>query len=123
MEYKERLERATLMAMQGVINNNEIQSWYGSGVQAIVNSSFDIAKATLNHIDSQFPNQETQEEQEPKRGDVVWVRDFDEQDWIPLHFVRKLERGYCVSCGSPDKIELEVVFNQMITKNPYTDGN
>lgn len=118
MDYKERLERATLMAMQGVINNNEIQSCYGGGVQAIVNSSFDIAKATIAHIDSQLANQETKE-QEPKRGQVVWVKIFDNERWIPFHFIESNKFGITVSKDMEKEIKLPIA--EMTTKNPYTD--
>lgn len=117
---KERLERATLMAMQGILAN---AAFAESNSINLPKASFKQAKATLDYIDSQFANQETQE-QEPKRGDVVWVRDKDEEAFRMKYFMVKLDNGLIkATSSSPFNDKNGDFFIQMTTKNPYTDGN
>lgn len=116
MDYKERLERATLMAMQGILAN---AAFAESNSINLPEASFKQAKAALDYIDSQFANQETQEEQEPKRGQVVWVKIFDNERWIPFHFIKSNKFGITVSKDMEKEIKLPIA--EMTTKNPYID--
>jgi len=120
MENKERLERATLMAMQGMLANPNYSTLDESTISF---ESVVQAKDIIQLIDQQFPNQETQE-QEPKRGDVVWVRDKDEEAFRMKYFMVKLDNGLIkATSSSPFNDKNGEFFIQMTTKNPYTDDS
>ncbi len=58
----------------------------------------------------------------PKRGDVVWVRDSEYDEWMISLFVHKKEKRYGVTDGNPFKSEVaDLYFVHMITKNPYAN--
>lgn len=138
MGYKERLERATLMAMQGVLANpnfkrldynqisvrsvmqaenilERIDIVLANGLEADVNNK-EFEGITGKIVQSS--NQETQE-QEPKRGDVVFVRDENSEKWIPLFFVEKVANFFRASDTVGEHMSNAPLFNQMTTKNPY----
>ena len=67
MENKERLERATLMAMQGLLANPNYSTLDESTISF---ESVVQAKDIIQLIDQQFLNQEPQETQEPKQPQI-----------------------------------------------------
>jgi len=122
MDYKERLERATLMAMQGILANPNYSTLDESTISF---ESVVQAKDIIQLIDQQFLNQEPQETQEPKRGQVVWVRDYDFQKWTISHFIKMKKDMFLTSpCSTDDDRDkiYDRVWKYLTTKNPYTDG-
>lgn len=123
MENKERLERATLMAMQGILANPKN---HNKPKMRISLESLNQAVDVLCQVDIECDNylkehnQETQETQEPKRGDVVWVRDNDNQEWSIGYYKCFVNNKYSVALTFVNADS--TYWNQMTTKNPYTDG-
>jgi hypothetical protein len=56
-------------------------------------------------------------EELPKRGDVVWVRDNDNEPWFISHFISKENEWHLTSFIMNDKKYLK--WRQLTTKNPY----
>jgi len=121
MDYKERLERATLMAMEMLTSDRYFNmSFEDLQVKAAIKKAKEILQEIDRQIDLELANQETQE-QEPKRGDVVWVRDYENGIWLEAKYSEKNDRFYYVYFKT--EVQEEYPFIQMTTKNPYTDGS
>lgn len=56
----------------------------------------------------------------PKRGDIVWVRDSNEQSWMISHFVKKQDGAYFVSDDNTDDDAFN--FKYLTIKNPYQNS-
>lgn len=64
----------------------------------------------------------TQERPEvlPKKGDIVWVRDNESDEWCISHFLFKSEKLYGTTDLNPFKAKYpEFYWKYMTTKNPY----
>lgn len=72
---------------------------------------------TLNGFSQERP------EEFPKKGDVVWVRDFPDNNWTITHFVSKRVSGYEVACSRPFESINSKVYRFLTTKNPYLNEN
>jgi hypothetical protein len=59
-------------------------------------------------------------EELPKRGDVVWVRDNDNEPWFISHFISKENEWHLTSFIMNDKKYLK--WRQLTTKNPYENN-
>ena len=55
----------------------------------------------------------------PKKGQVVWVRDNEDDKWFITHFVRKEENRY-VSSDTMSETNL-IRWKFLTTKNPYEE--
>jgi len=57
----------------------------------------------------------------PKLGEVVWVRDRDNEDWIVRHFLRKIEVKYLAIEDNPETYIFSEydLWDKMTTENPY----
>jgi hypothetical protein len=57
----------------------------------------------------------------PKLGEVVWVRDRDNEDWIVRHFLRKIEVKYLAIQDNPETYIFSEydLWDKMTTENPY----
>jgi hypothetical protein len=59
----------------------------------------------------------------PERGQVVWVRDEEDDHWTVGHFVKKDGLYYEVSEGSPHIEYYFTTWKYLTTKNPYLNEN
>ena len=58
----------------------------------------------------------------PKKGDIVWVRDWEEQSWTIAHFIQKSNGGYYVTHKDPNSNHLNGnTYKLLTTKNPYAN--
>ena len=73
-------------------------------------------KEVLSTLVNYVPEQEVQEEL-PKKGQVVWVRDNDGQRWVITHFKEKEDNRYF--CSAENNYNEAIGWNQLTTKNPY----
>jgi len=57
----------------------------------------------------------------PKLGEVVWVKDRDNEDWIVRHFLRKFEVKYLAIEDNPETYIFSEydLWDKMTTENPY----
>ena len=53
----------------------------------------------------------------PNKGDIVWVRDSDDSQWLITHFMFKKDNMYFVSDNCSDNFQIR--FKQLTTENPY----
>lgn len=66
----------------------------------------------------------TQERPEelPNKGDVVWVKNSEDQEYLIGHFHEKSDDGKYVICfRNPHTRSFGWKFDEIITKNPYTN--
>ena len=78
-----------------------------------VNKTLSFTEYTLEGFSQERP------EELPKRGNVVWIRDFDDEQWSISHFMKKNgKKYYCSDSMSEDDM---YIFNQLTTKNPYSN--
>jgi hypothetical protein len=96
---------------------------------------FNNPKDYTNYIESNYQSEKTlsfteykldgfsQERPEnlPKLGEVVWVRDRDNEDWIVRHFLRKIEVKYLAIEDNPETYIFSEydLWDKMTTENPY----
>lgn len=66
----------------------------------------------------------TQERPEvlPNKGDIVWVRDDEGDEWLISHFVEKQGRYYGTTDGDPFSGIVETLSKYLKTENPYKNG-
>jgi len=58
----------------------------------------------------------------PKKGQIVWVRDWEGQSWFIAHYVQKSKDGYYVTHRDPLSIHLNgSTYRYLTTKNPYAN--
>jgi hypothetical protein len=58
----------------------------------------------------------------PKKGQIVWVRDWEGQSWFIAHYVQKSKGGYYVTHRDPLSIHLNgSTYRYLTTKNPYAN--
>jgi len=58
----------------------------------------------------------------PKKGQIVWVRDWEGQSWSIAHYVQKSKDGYYVTHRDPLSIHLNgSTYRYLTTKNPYAN--
>lgn len=58
----------------------------------------------------------------PKKGQIVWVRDWEGQSWFIAHYVQKSKDGYYVTHRDPLSIHLNgSTYKYLTTKNPYAN--
>lgn len=61
-------------------------------------------------------------EELPKKGQVVWVRDFENEEWCIRYFVHKFESEYYVTSRNPfAERQNGSYYKYMTIKNPYED--
>lgn len=58
-------------------------------------------------------------EEMPTKGQIVWVRDEDSEEWRVSHFIKKLDNAYIASVFNYSGTS--AVWNQLTTINPYTN--
>jgi hypothetical protein len=54
-----------------------------------------------------------------KKGDVVWVRDREDENWEVCHFVEKQDNCFLVTYNNPYDVETGVCYKYLINVNPY----
>jgi hypothetical protein len=77
------------------------------------NPSLSFTEYTLNGFSQERP------EKVPERGDVVWVRDDEKQEWTIMHFIEKQDHCYLVTEENPFEDTLGACYNFLTTVNPY----
>jgi hypothetical protein len=55
----------------------------------------------------------------PERGQIVWVRDSENSDWICAQFMRKEKGVYITTAIDPFNDENGICYNLLTTENPY----
>lgn len=60
-------------------------------------------------------------EELPNKGDVVWVKDFHDEEWQISFFVRKEGGFYVCTRYNPESEYYLQVWDQLTTKKPYTN--
>jgi hypothetical protein len=55
----------------------------------------------------------------PERGQIVWVRDNENSDWICAQFMRKEKGAYITTAIDPFNDENGICYNLLTTENPY----
>ena len=56
----------------------------------------------------------------PERGDIVWVRDNEDEVWKIVHFIQKIQNGpYYFECSDYANLVDRDTYKFMTTKNPY----
>jgi hypothetical protein len=59
-------------------------------------------------------------EELPEKGDIVWVRDDEDDSWLVTQFVKKDNDMYLCTDENPFlESDYSAEWNQMTTKNPY----
>jgi hypothetical protein len=58
----------------------------------------------------------------PEVGQVVWVRDEDDDEWVVTHFVQMDGAYYCTYDGNPF-LKVYNTWRYLTTKNPYLNEN
>jgi hypothetical protein len=53
----------------------------------------------------------------PNEGDIVWVKDEDDEFWQIGHFYKKVDNRYLISSGRPGG--WSIMGTKMTTTNPY----
>ena len=59
----------------------------------------------------------------PEKGQVVWVRDDEDDEWLISHFVEKQGRYYGTTDGDPFSGIVETGWKYLTTENPYKNEN
>lgn len=59
----------------------------------------------------------------PEKGQVVWVRDDEDDEWVISHFVEKQGRYYGTTDGDPFSGIVETEWEYLTTENPYKNEN
>lgn len=72
----------------------------------------EIKSKLSDYIDSQEV-----EEELPKKGQIVWVRNYDSDKWSISHFLFKENGRYCTD--DSNDINFYMKWEQITTKNPY----
>jgi hypothetical protein len=57
----------------------------------------------------------------PERGQIVWVRDNENSDWICAQFMRKEKGVYITTAIDPFNDENGICYNLLTTENPYSN--
>jgi hypothetical protein len=55
----------------------------------------------------------------PEKGDVVWVRDYESQQWLCRYYLIKDNKGHLVTAGSPHDMTNGRYYHLLTTQNPY----
>ena len=59
----------------------------------------------------------------PERGQIVWVRDYENEEWIIRYFVFKKENGFYVTSTGPYKERQNgSYYKYLTTENPYENA-
>jgi hypothetical protein len=68
---------------------------------------------TLNGFSQERP------ETLPEKGDVIWVRDREDENWEVAHFIEKQDNCYLVNPNNPFEDTLGVCYKFLTSVNPY----
>lgn len=97
-------------------DNNRIITYNSNGcLDANANQSLSFTEYKLDGFSLERP------ENLPKLGEVVWVKDRDNEDWIVRHFLRKFEVKYLAIEDNPETYIFSEfdLWDKMTTENPY----
>jgi len=101
-----------------LFNNNEYQEYTLDGKYLKEDLTPSLSFKEYDFIKGGF-TQERPEEL-PERGDVVWVRNEDNNKWGIRIFMFKDENGYKAALYDPFN-DMGSYWKQMTTKNPYSN--
>jgi hypothetical protein len=96
----------------------ELTDQYSFDGRAFLNypPTLSFTEYTLNGFSQERP------EPLPKKGQIVWVRDWEGQSWSIAHYVQKSKDGYYVTHRDPLSIHLNgSTYRYLTTKNPYAN--
>lgn len=57
----------------------------------------------------------------PEKGDIVWVRDSEDEAWKIVHFIQKIQKStqHYFECSNYSNLTEIFYYKFMTTKNPY----
>jgi hypothetical protein len=55
----------------------------------------------------------------PEKGDVVWVRDCESEEWTIAYFIEKQDNCYLINLFNPHNEGHEICYKFLKTQNPY----
>jgi hypothetical protein len=95
--------------------SNKYYCVYGSSgkfTPSHINPTLSFTEYTIKGFSQERP------ESLPEKGDVVWVRNREDENWEVAHFIEKQDNCYLVSPNSPYN-EAGVLYFSLTTVNPY----
>jgi hypothetical protein len=79
-----------------------------------ISPTLSFTEYTLEEFSQERP------EELPEKGQIVWVRDDEDDSWLISHFIRKDNDGYyCTDAVGVDSESFGLHWDQITTKNPY----
>jgi hypothetical protein len=75
--------------------------------------SLSFTEYSLNGFSQERP------EQLPEKGDVVWARDSEKEEWTIAYFIEKQDNSYLVNLYNPHNRGHAICYNFLTAVNPY----
>jgi hypothetical protein len=79
-------------------------------------------KVSLSFVEYDFVNggfSQKRPEMLPEKGDVVWVRDCESEEWTIAYFIEKQDNCYLINLFNPHNEGHEICYKYLTIVNPY----
>jgi hypothetical protein len=79
-------------------------------------------KVSLSFVEYDFVNggfSQKRPESLPEKGDVVWVRDCESEEWTIAYFIEKQDNCYLINLFNPHNEGHEICYKFLTTVNPH----